>query len=119
MQRDRQRICSSPHCTILALELMELRTQTSWPAREPGILQPMDTQEKRLLNVQSMQGFPLRPEHCSPTKYAHLWHSPAGAGEGESEDELETQQFTMSALSQPAVAKVLQREKIKSVRVSS
>ena len=85
------------------------QNQTSWPTREPGILQPMDTQEKILLNVQSMHGFPLRPEHCSPTKYAHLSHSPAGGGEGESEDELETQQFTTSALSQPAVANVLQR----------
>ena len=36
--------------------------------RNPGISQLMDTQEKRLLNAQSLQDFPLRPEQCSPTK---------------------------------------------------
>ena len=66
-----------------------------------------------------MQGFPTRPEHCSSAEYAHLSHSPAGDGEAEGGGELETLQFTTSALSQPAVENTLQLENIQSAHMSS
>ena len=59
-----------------------------------------------------------RHRACSAPRHQHNCLT-FQCGEGDGEGELETQYFTTSAMSQPAVANVLQREKIQSAHVPS
>ena len=82
-------------------------TQQQTSSSQPGKVQPIGIHEALLLCEQSMYDLPLSPEHCSPTKCAHLSLSATregegeggmGEGDGEGDGVLDTQLFTTSAL---------------------